>query len=53
MAVTAEKIFDAQIPVICGGIPVFPGDIILADNEGIVVMGEEEMTKILVAAESI
>jgi len=53
IAVTAKKIFDTQIPIKCGGVPVFPGDIILADDDGIVVMGEEEMMKILDAAESI
>ena len=53
LAGTAQQIFHTQIPVEVGGVSVFPGDIILGDDDGIVVMDEEEMIKIVDAAESI
>ncbi|MBI1394558.1 MAG: ribonuclease activity regulator RraA [Betaproteobacteria bacterium] len=29
---------DAQVPVACGGVAVFPGDIVIADPDGVVVL---------------
>lgn len=53
LAGTAQQIFETQIPVECGGVAVFPGDIIFGDDDGIVVMDEEEMIKIVDTAEII
>ncbi len=40
-----------NIPVICGGVIVYPGDIILADSDGVVVLPPERAEKIVAAAE--
>jgi 4-hydroxy-4-methyl-2-oxoglutarate aldolase len=53
MAGGASKIFEAQVKINCGGVPVFPGDIIFGDDDGIVVMSEEEIASILEIAESV
>lgn len=29
---------DLQVPIACGGVPVFPGDILIGDNEGVAVV---------------
>ena len=38
-----------NVPVICGGVIVFPGDIILGDSDGIVVL-KPEMAEAIIAA---
>lgn len=38
-------------PISCGGQPVWPGDLIAADESGIVVMSPEEVEEILIRAE--
>ena len=38
-------------PITCGGISVSPGDIIVADEEGILVVPGDRQEEILVAAE--
>lgn len=53
MAGGASKIFKTQITVSCGGVSVSPGDIIVGDDDGIVVMNEQEVSAILDAAESV
>lgn len=53
IAGTASKIFRTQIKINCGGASVSPGDIIFGDDDGIVVMSEEEITEILDVAENI
>ncbi len=53
MAGGASKIFKTQIKISCGGVPVSPGDIIFGDDDGIVVMSEEEMAATLEIAESV
>jgi len=53
MAGTAIKIFQTQIKIDCGGVSVFPGDIIFGDDDGVVVMSEEEAVEILDKAENI
>lgn len=39
------------VPVCCGGLVVFPGDIIIGDPDGIVVIRPEEAPEILAAAQ--
>jgi len=53
MAGTSTKIFSTQIEIKCGGVSILPGDIIFGDDDGIVVMNEEEVTEILDTAEGI
>ncbi len=43
---------DINIDINCGGVPVHPGDIILADENGIVVISLDELESILPAAET-
>ncbi len=49
----ASKLFKTQIKVSCGGVPVFPGDILFGDDDGVVVMSENEINSILDIAESV
>lgn len=53
MAGTSTKMFSTQVEVKCGGVSISPGDIMFGDDDGIVVMSEEEVTEILDPAEGI
>lgn len=53
MAGTASRIFSTQATIQCGGVPVSPGDIIFGDDDGVLIISEQEITEILEAAESI
>ena len=37
---------DLQVPIGCGGVPVFPGDILVGDEEGVVVIPRHLATQI-------
>jgi len=50
---TSSKIFPAQEKVNCGGVSVSPGDIIIGDDDGIIVMSEKEAAEILDTAQNI
>jgi len=50
---TSSKIFKTQVKVSCGGVPVSHGDIVFGDNDGVIVMSEKEVSKILDTAENI
>jgi 4-hydroxy-4-methyl-2-oxoglutarate aldolase len=50
---TASKIFPTQEKVNCGGVSVSPGDIIVGDGDGIIVMSEKEAAGILDTAQNI
>jgi regulator of RNase E activity RraA len=39
-------------PVSCGGLPVMPGDLIAADEDGIVVIPREDAAAVVAAAEA-
>jgi 4-hydroxy-4-methyl-2-oxoglutarate aldolase len=52
MAGSCDKIFDTQQNITCGGILVKPGDIVFGDNDGVVVLSEQELN-ILPAAKNI
>lgn len=41
----------ANIPIICDGVPVNPGDIIAADNDGVVVIPRNQAVRILILAQ--
>jgi 4-hydroxy-4-methyl-2-oxoglutarate aldolase len=48
-----QSIGKIGIPITCGGVNVSPGDLILGDQDGIVVMNENELIRILPLAEEI
>jgi 4-hydroxy-4-methyl-2-oxoglutarate aldolase len=41
-----------NVPVMCGGVPVEPGDIVIADEEGIVVLPKAQAPDILAKAQA-
>lgn len=51
------KVFGAQgpgavnVPIACGGVPVNPGDIIIGDDDGVVVVQLEDAARVLELAE--
>jgi regulator of RNase E activity RraA len=50
LAGTAVKLGELQIPVTCGGITVNPGDLVLADGEGLIVVDPERIDALLESA---
>lgn len=53
LAGTSSRVFQTQIPVICGGVAVSPGNIVFGDDDGIVVMSEEECIEVCQTARTI
>lgn len=53
LAGTASKLGELQIPVNCGGVLVNPGDIVLADNEGVIVVDPNRIRTLLESATAI
>lgn len=47
------KTLDANVPVTCGGVTVEPGDIIVADRDGVVVVPSRHVDAVLELAEEI
>jgi regulator of RNase E activity RraA len=43
---------DIDVPIACGGVPVYPGDVIVGDGEGVVVLPPHLADEIAVAAEA-
>src|SRR4051812_34850955 len=37
-------------PIVCGGVTVYPGDLVLADDDGVVVVAHERVAQVLEAA---
>ena len=50
---TVQRVGETQIPVICGGVEVLPGDIIYGDSDGVIAMSEQEASALINAAEAI
>ena len=48
----ADKPGSINVPIICGGVIVHPGDIILADCDGVVVLPPQQLAAILSRSES-
>lgn len=53
LAGSVRNIFKTQLPVVCGGVTVSPGDIVFGDDDGIVVMTKEECVGIIDIARGI
>jgi 4-hydroxy-4-methyl-2-oxoglutarate aldolase len=51
MAGTTGKLGELQVPVSCGGVTVLPGDLVIADVEGVVVIDPRHAERLLRAAE--
>jgi len=50
---TAAVLQQGQQPIHCGGVEIFPGDVLVGDDDGVVVIGEAELRALLPAAEAI
>jgi 4-hydroxy-4-methyl-2-oxoglutarate aldolase len=50
---TAEHLGTTQQAVACGGVSVQPGDVVLGDRDGIVVVSEAELLTLLPRAEEV
>lgn len=53
MAGTTSDLGELQVPVMCGGVLVNPGDVVMADREGIVVAELETLPGLMEAAAAI
>jgi regulator of RNase E activity RraA len=43
---------DAQVPIGCGGVPVYPGDVVVGDQEGVVVIPAKIVDEVAKEAEA-
>jgi RraA family protein len=50
---TAQHLGTTQRTVVCGGVTVEPGDVVLGDRDGIVVVSESELLTLLPRAEEV
>ena len=50
MAGTTKDLGELQVPIACGGVPVSPGDLVVADPEGVVVLDPATAAAVLEAA---
>src|SRR5262249_51378599 len=50
---TAERLGITQQAVVCGGVSVQPGDIVIGDRDGVVVVTEAELLALLPKAEEV
>ena len=41
-----ETLGELQVPIVCGGVTVYPNDMVIADEEGIAVIPKKEIDKI-------
>ncbi len=50
---TAEHLQETQVPIICGGAPVQPGDVVHGDQDGVVVIPAKRAREVLLRAREI
>ncbi|HET9143790.1 RraA family protein [Actinophytocola sp.] len=53
MAAPATEPGELGVPITCGGVPVHPGDLIMADDEGVIVVDPARVDALLDAAAAI
>jgi 4-hydroxy-4-methyl-2-oxoglutarate aldolase len=47
LAGSTQAIYETQVPVQCGGVSVQPGEIVFGDDDGVVILSEEEAARLL------
>ncbi len=47
------QVVDINVPIVCGGVPVRPGDVIVGDDDGVVVIPQEKLKQVLKEAKQI
>ena len=52
-AVGHFRVAGSQIPIVCDGVAVHPGDIVTADNDGVVIVPREEAVQVLLLAQQL
>ena len=50
---TVNRLTEIDLPVICGEVEVRPGEIIFGDNDGVIVMSQQEFQNLLPIAQTI
>lgn len=50
---TNRRVGRVNVPVACGGVPVHPGDWVVGDDDGVVVIPHERVEEVLAAAEAV
>lgn len=53
LAGTTTRVFPTQTAVVCGGVGIAPGEIIFGDLDGVLVLSESELQRIIPKAEEI
>ncbi len=48
-----ETVGQTEIPIVCGGVPVRPGDLVVGNRDGVVVVAKENIEAVLEGAEAI
>ncbi len=43
----AEHLLETQVPIICGGAPVRPGDVVCGDEDGVVVFAKSRLSQVV------
>jgi len=44
---------EINVPIACGGVPVLPGDVVIGDDDGVVVVPREDLALVLEAVQAI
>jgi len=52
-SVGRTEVVDVNVPIICGGVPVNPGDIIVGDADGVIVIPKEKLGEVVEQASKI
>ncbi len=47
-----ESLGNINVPIVCGGLDVVPGDIIVADDDGVMVLARQQLDAALAAAQA-
>ena len=50
---TVHRLGATQVPVVCGGVEILPGDIIFGDSDGVIALSEVEVNALIDSAQHI